>query len=104
MSRQLKEIGRPRIPFIFKSSYDKATAPAASPSAAGMDKGSNPDQGEGDDRVPVLTDVHMQDSGARREVVDVLRRPRSCPQRLHRGVASRQAREHQEGQFLRRTT
>ena len=66
------------IPFIFKSSYDKANrSSAASFRGPGMDEGlRDPRRGAQARRVPVLTDVHAEDEiAAAAAVVDVLQTP-----------------------------
>jgi hypothetical protein len=107
----LKEItGALGIPFIFKSSYDKANRSSAAPVPRprhGCGPG-DPGQGARELGVPVLTDVHTRPTDRRRggrgrRAADAgLPVP---PDRFHpRRGAVRQAGEHQEGPVPRAGT
>jgi 2-dehydro-3-deoxyphosphooctonate aldolase (KDO 8-P synthase) len=101
---KLKEIaGSLGVPFIFKSSYDKANrSSGTSFRGPGLDKGLEIlAKVKRELQVPIVTDVHREDEiGAAASVVDVLQTP-AVPvpaDRLHpRRRAEREARQHQEG-------
>ena len=104
---RLKEItGELGIPFIFKSSYDKANrSSGASFRGPGMERGLEIlAKVRRELNVPLLTDVHNESEVAQvAAVVDVLQTPRLpvSADRLHpRRGAKRQARQHQEGSVL----
>jgi len=104
---QLKEItGALGIPFVFKSSFDKANRSSGSTfRGPGMDKGLEIlAKVKRDLRVPVLTDVHSEDQiAAVASVVDVLQTPAFlCRQTdfIHAVAQSGRPVNIKKGQFL----
>jgi 2-dehydro-3-deoxyphosphooctonate aldolase (KDO 8-P synthase) len=103
----LKEIcARLAIPFVFKSSYDKANrSSGASYRGPGMDEGLRVlAEVRRQVRVPVLTDVHAEDEvAAAAEVVDVLQTPAFlCRQTdfIHAVASAGKPVNIKKGQFL----
>ena len=104
---QLKDIcGRLGVPFIFKSSYDKANrSSSASFRGLGMDKGLELlAEVRRQVRVPVLTDVHAEDEiQAAAAAVDVLQTPAFlCRQTdfIHAVASAGRPVNIKKGQFL----